>query len=449
MKRKFLSMLLMMALLLSCVPLSVSAEEDLQDQGITYKVVDGEAVITGYTRTDNKELAIPGKVGGPNVYYTVTTIGSGAFYACAQFTTIEIPNTVQSIENSAFAMSSIQTMVIPDSVTSIGNLAFWGCEWLSVLVLPEHLTSIGLEAFAFCKNLEAIEIPSSLKNINTRAFNGCYGLRQVTIPEGVETISAYAFDYCSSLVEIEIPNTVTTIGNQAFAECYSLSAITIPDSVTQLGEYAFSCCDSLTSVSLGNGLSWVKSNCCYSCSALTDVYYNGSEREKESIRFSGGNDDILNACWHYAYVDPAELFSDVVEHSVMDTDQGNGLAFRFTLTADNVAVTNRTKAVLSAATVNYRGNDCRLIGMGAVATLLSDTDLERGNVDGEMVVDIPAVYLCDVQPDSCAYFVRIIDIPERGLTRTVYVRPYYIVEVDGEEVVVYGDIDSASCTEYM
>ena len=27
--------------------------------------------------------------------------------------------------------------------------------------------------------------------------------------------------------------------------------------------------------------------------------------------------------------------------------------------------------------------------------------------------------------------------------------PYYIVEVDGEQITVYGDVNSASCTEYM
>ena len=137
----------------------------------------------------------------------------------------------------------------------------------------------------------------------------------------------------------------------------------------------------------------------------------------------------------------------------METENGNGLAFRFELAADGVGVVNKIEADLSNATVSYLGETCKLVGMGAVMTnwrhLEVSSDLCLDTVNDIDTIDIPAVYLCDLEPDSCAFAVRIINIPNDQLERTIYARPYYVVEVDGEEIVVYGDVDSASCAEYM
>ena len=49
----------------------------------------------------------------------------------------------------------------------------------------------------------------------------------------------------------------------------------IPDSVTFIGEMAF-----------------------YACDALTDVYYCGTEAQKEQIEIGEDNNPLLNATWH-------------------------------------------------------------------------------------------------------------------------------------------------------
>ena len=136
----------------------------------------------------------------------------------------------------------------------------------------------------------------------------------------------------------------------------------------------------------------------------------------------------------------------------MDTEHGNGLAFRFELTAKGVVRDNGNVVGLTNATVNYLGKDCKLIGMGAVLT--NDDTVGSGkftleDVNGNNVIDVPAVYMQDVGDDICAFAARIINIPDTQLERVIYARPYYIVEVDGEQITVYGEIGSATCAEYM
>ena len=99
----------------------------------------------------------------------------------------------------------------------------------------------------------------------------------------------------------------------------------IPDSVTTIGEYAFE-----------------------DCTSLTEVYYTGSVADKAAISIGSDNTPLINATWHYA----SDPFSADVQHSVMDTENGNGLAFRFQLVAEGVTTAKGNVAALTNATVN-------------------------------------------------------------------------------------------------
>ena len=161
-----------------------------------------------------------------------------------------------------------------------------------------------------------------------------------------------------------------------------------------------------------------------------------------------------NECGAIREVQYTTVFSDTVQHSVMDTENGNGLAFRFELFAHGVAAVNGNVADFSNATVNYYASTCKLVGVGVVVTNKSaiggdDSKMTLENVNGTTVIDIPVVYLCDLEPDSCAFATRVINIPARAISRTIFARPYYIVEVDGEQIVVYGNVDATSCQNVL
>ena len=175
-------------------------------------------------------------------------------------TSVNIPNSVTSIENWAFSYcSGLTSVTIPNSVTYIGGYAFYRCSGLTSVTIPNSVTTIGESAFADCSSLNSINVASG--NTHYSSIDGvlynyvqdtlieCPGARtSLTIPNSVTSIGNNAFLYCRGLTSITIPNSVTSIGNDAFYYCRGLTSITIPNSVTSIGNNAFSYCRDLTSV---------------------------------------------------------------------------------------------------------------------------------------------------------------------------------------------------------
>lgn len=92
----------------------------------------------------------------------------------------------------------------------------WHSERESIrkVVIEEGVTSIGNFAFSFC-NVQEVTIPSTVTSIGKRAFMGT-PLSSVVIPEGVKTIGENAFWRCTSLQTVTVPASTTELGNHAF-----------------------------------------------------------------------------------------------------------------------------------------------------------------------------------------------------------------------------------------
>ncbi len=139
--------------------------------------------------------------------------------------------------------------------------------------------------------------------------------------------------------------------------------------------------------------------------------------------------------------------------SVRDLAEDNrGLAFRFHLTASDVQVAKGNQYVNGTGIVDlYKNRQVSggLLRAGAVvtnnATIGKDfDDFTLNSVNGTSVVNVNATYLLDLEADSFGYAVRIVNIPDRASATEIYARPYYVYDVDGEEVVVYGDLSHAN-----
>ena len=251
---------------------------------------DGTSVSVTYQGTSSSsyfneysgEIVIPETVTYGGKTYSVTCIGSGAFWGCSGLTSIDIPSSVTTIGKSVFAkclaLTSIKVQientkydsredcnaiietasntlvvgckssVIPNNVTTIGEEAFDKCEGLTSIIIPNSVTSIESEAFDNCLNLTSLSIGENVKSIGENAFNQCSALTSVSIPNSVTTIGRRAFDDCPSLTSVSIPNSVTSIGSSAFEDCSGLTSVTIPNSVTSIGDKAFYYCSGLTLV---------------------------------------------------------------------------------------------------------------------------------------------------------------------------------------------------------
>ncbi len=118
--------------------------------------------------------------------------------------------------------TALNRIEIPESVEVINDHAFSKCAALSNVIIHEGVETIGSYAFSECNSLKDITIPKTVETINDHAFFKCAALNRVVIPEGVKTIGSYAFSECNSLKDITIPQTVETINDHAFSNCTSL-----------------------------------------------------------------------------------------------------------------------------------------------------------------------------------------------------------------------------------
>ena len=296
------------ALLLLCS--TVAMAHDFETDGIYYTITDaanktvavsykGDAY-NSYSKEYSGSVVIPKIVcnRADGVYYGVTSIGDGAFYACGGLTSITIPGSVTSIGNGVFDnCTSLKDLRIEDGneVLTLGKNSKSGKGLfydspLNTLYLGRNLSyqadkSSGYSPFYGKSTLASVTIGNCVTSIEADAFKGCSGLTAVyisdlaawcgidfgnfdanplscahnlylneelvtnlNIPDGVTSIKESLFEDCTSLVSVEIPGSVTNIGNRAFSDCSGLAKVIISDGVTSIGEGAFFNCTGLESV---------------------------------------------------------------------------------------------------------------------------------------------------------------------------------------------------------
>ena len=122
---------------------------------------------------------------------------------------------------------SIKAVVIESGVTSIGSEAFKDCSSLESVTIPDGVTSIGDKVFIGCSSLTSVIIPDSVTELGHSMFWTNHNLKRISIGSGVKTIPLGFFGYCRSLTSVTIPDSVTSIGKKVFIGCSSLTSIII------------------------------------------------------------------------------------------------------------------------------------------------------------------------------------------------------------------------------
>ncbi|MBR3778148.1 MAG: DUF4886 domain-containing protein [Clostridia bacterium] len=135
--------------------------------------------------------------------------------------------------------------------------------------------------------------------------------------------------------------------------------------------------------------------------------------------------------------------------SIRDVDDNvRGLAFRFTLDVNGAqtSVGNRwAPGTGQIKLYNYADTMGTLIETGAVVTNVESIgtgDMTIADADGKKTVKVAAEFITDVTDTSLSFAVRVIEIPDAYTGTTIYARPYYTYELDGQQVTIYGDIVS-------
>lgn len=141
-----------------------------------------------------------------------TKIRDYAFYK-APITTIQLPNTITTIDAYAFACSSIERLVFLNSITTMQRNICDSCLELENVVLPENtqIQILPYGIFSFCKKLNNVVVPNNFIKLDESAFQSCIKLSNITLSNNLTEISSYCFYGCEALTTLTIPSTVSQI----------------------------------------------------------------------------------------------------------------------------------------------------------------------------------------------------------------------------------------------
>ena len=172
------------AILLIFMPL-LSKAYDVEIDGIYYNLDQErcEATVTyesdpfsGDGRTPNSmiyqgDIVIPYSFKYNGLEYKVISIGRCAFMNSKNLTSVEIPQSVISINDGAFSYSSIREIKIGENVKEVS------------------------EAFMECNRLHEISFPNSVEILDCSFIHG--SIQRISLGTGIKSIPSYFLTYCS------------------------------------------------------------------------------------------------------------------------------------------------------------------------------------------------------------------------------------------------------------
>lgn len=183
---------------------------------------------------------------------TPTEVEMSAFNGEKSLTGLVLPEGIEYIGSNAFINSTLETIQLPQSLIEIDQSAFSKTN-LTEIVIPANVETIGSSAFSdeyrYDSKLRKVVFEGTkIKTIQEKTFQDCNELEEINLPEGLTTIEYNAFLRCSSLESIIIPDSVTKIEKQVFSQCTTLKYVTLGKNLQTIGNHAFNECDALETV---------------------------------------------------------------------------------------------------------------------------------------------------------------------------------------------------------
>lgn len=133
----------------------------------------------------------------PSVGCSLTTIGEFAFMGTS-IDSINIPSTVTTICDEAFARTKLKKVFLTESIDSLGSGAFESCDSLRECNIPKSITKL-YDPYYYCKNLEVLYYYPT----DATGYGVCNYLKKLVVGEEVETLRTYFGD---SLAEVQFIN---------------------------------------------------------------------------------------------------------------------------------------------------------------------------------------------------------------------------------------------------
>lgn len=304
MKKRILSVLLVLCLVFTLLPVGATAAEATSGtcgSNLKWKLEDGTLTVSGtgamYNYGDGSGRTVPWSSQKDSIEKVVigsgvTSIGNYAFEECHGINSVTIGKDVKSIGEGAFSTlyGGPKSITIPVSVTSIGDYAFDGWDLITVNYGGTVNQWKSMNTYDRNYYLAAAEIKCADGTVLPRGICGA-DLTWKMNNNGTLTISGTGamFDYgfheyraqwsrhVDSIKNVVIEAGVTSIGKDAFVYCDNITSVTIPASVTSIGEGAFRLCNKLSTVN-----------------------YGGTANKWNAISIGNDNDNLTGANINYA-----------------------------------------------------------------------------------------------------------------------------------------------------
>ena len=224
MKKRLLSILLVLLTALTLLPLGALADDNNKcGENLTWKFADGILTISGT---------------GDMYDYSEDYLAPWNEH-CLEITNVTISGGVTSIGSYAFCYCSVKSITLPFGLKHIGISAFFYCPNIQQIKIPDSVEYIDPYAFSCCKGLHTVQLPASLTLISEELFAECDNLRNLSIPDTVTEIGANAFSKCMEFSLTGLPSSIKSIGAAAFANCGNIESLALPGTLESIGEAAF------------------------------------------------------------------------------------------------------------------------------------------------------------------------------------------------------------------
>lgn len=228
----------------------------------------------------------------------VKVIGEYAFSDCKILSYVNVP-IVEEIKTGAFSRydefvggaPTFSSIVLPDTLKVIGEGAFIGCEGLLEIQIPSSVEKIDNYVFAYCLHLSKVVLPENLKSIGLYGFAGCSELVNINLGN-VEEFDDYAFTSAALLKTADL-SSAKTIGYGAFASTLLSGEISannlesigdlsfqnaritkvVAPKLSYIGEGAFDGCANLKDFCISKEINHVGVGAFDRCSSLEELYF--------------------------------------------------------------------------------------------------------------------------------------------------------------------------------
>ena len=198
MKKRLLSILLVLSLMLALVPAAFAAGDvsaELGSDGTTL-TFSGRGTATADC-WDGDWTAVTHIALG----FNISGIAEDVLARCVNlvsFETIKGSWYLRTYNGGLISEDSKQMLAAPNKCTAYE--------------IPDLVNTVKTGAFRYCQGLTAVTFPASLTTIEAQAFTSCLSLTAATLPDGLKTIGDFAFAGCAALTSVLIPKSVTSIG---------------------------------------------------------------------------------------------------------------------------------------------------------------------------------------------------------------------------------------------